>query len=52
MGAGGEKLLQPFRRLRDRVGARDPDDVESMGARGLDQCCLQARWIVQKSRLA
>jgi hypothetical protein len=52
MRARREKLLQPFQRLRDRVGTRDADDVEAMGRCGRGQRRLQTGRIIQKSRLA
>jgi hypothetical protein len=57
MGALGEELPQPRRRLRDRIGPRDSDQVEAELARGVRQRRLQRprvvrRRIGQKSRSA
>ena len=48
MGALGEKALQPFQRLRDRIGSCDADDVEAVFAPGAGE----RGEIGQKSRSA
>jgi hypothetical protein len=50
MRAFGEELRQAWRRLRDRVGAGDADDVEAELARGVNELSLDRGG--QKSRLA
>jgi hypothetical protein len=52
MGAFGEELAQPLRRLRDRIRPRDADRIEALVARSLDERGLERRAIVQKSRSA
>jgi hypothetical protein len=52
VGALGEELFEPLRRLRDRIRARDSDHVEAVLARGLRERGAQLRVIAQKSRLA
>jgi hypothetical protein len=52
MGAFGQKMLQPFQRLRDRIGPRDADDVEAVLARGSRERGLERDRVVQKSRSA
>ena len=52
MGALGEEVLQPFRRLRNRVGPRHADDVEALLAGGARQRGLERRRVAQKSRSA
>ena len=52
MGALGQELLQPFRRLRDRVRPRDADGVEAVVARGAHERGFQRGRIAQKSRSA
>ena len=51
MFAGGEEGAQPLARARDRIGPRDPDNFETMGARGGGERALE-RGRSQKSRLA
>jgi hypothetical protein len=51
MLAGGEERAQPLARARDRIGPRDPDSVETVGARGGGERALE-RGRRQKSRLA
>jgi hypothetical protein len=50
MGAFGQELVQPLRRLRDRIRPRDADHVEAMVARGLHERRLERCAIAQKSR--
>ena len=50
--AVGQELPQPVERLRDGVGARHADDVETLRARRLGERGLQRGGIVQKSRSA
>jgi hypothetical protein len=52
MCAVGKILGEPSRRLRRRVGPRDPDRIEAVLARGLRQRALERWRIVQKSRSA
>jgi hypothetical protein len=49
--AGVEKRVQPIRRQRDGIGARDADDVKAECARLRGECALE-RGRRQKSRLA
>jgi hypothetical protein len=49
--AGVEKRVQPFRRQRDGIGARDADDVKAERVRLRGERGLERRG-VQKSRLA
>jgi hypothetical protein len=51
MFAGGEEGAQPLARARDRIGPRDPDNFETMGARCGGERALE-RGRSQKSRLA
>jgi hypothetical protein len=51
MFAGGEEGAQPLARARGRIGPRDPDNFETMGARGGGERALE-RGRSQKSRLA
>jgi hypothetical protein len=41
MRAFGQESSQPFRRLRDRIGPRDTDDVEALRAGGGGQRGLE-----------
>jgi hypothetical protein len=41
VAAPGQELPQPFERERNRVGARDADDVEALRARGVGERSLQ-----------
>jgi hypothetical protein len=52
MGAFGEELAQPLRRLRDRIRPRDADRIKTMVARGLDERGFERCGLVQKSRSA
>jgi hypothetical protein len=52
MGAFGEELAQPLRRLRDRVRPRDADRIEALVARGSRERRLERYGVVQKSRSA
>ena len=52
VGTLGQKLLQARRRLRNRVGRADTDDIEAVFARGIDERGLQRCRIGQKSRSA
>jgi hypothetical protein len=47
----GEPAGEPFRRLRDRIRARDPDEVEAERRGALGQRALE-RVRAQKSRSA
>jgi len=51
VGAVGQELLEPRLRQRRSVGPRNADGVEAACAGGLDQRCLDAGGIAQKSRL-
>jgi hypothetical protein len=45
-------MLQPLRRLRDRIRARDADGVEAVAVRGAHKRSFQRGPIAQKSRSA
>jgi hypothetical protein len=50
--AGGERLPQPRRCLRDGIGQRESDSVETLLARGAGNGITQRGRIAQKSRSA
>jgi hypothetical protein len=51
VGAFGQELLEPRLRQRRGVGPRYANGVEAARAGGLDQRCLDAGGMAQKSRL-
>jgi hypothetical protein len=52
VGAFRQKLPQARRRLRDRIGTGDADDIEAVVARRLGERGFQCCRIAQKSRSA
>ena len=52
MGAVGQELPQPLERLRNRIGLRDADEIESIVVSGTYERSLERGRIGQKSRSA
>jgi len=52
MRAFGEETGKPFAGLADRARPRDPDGIEAVRLRSLDQGVLERRGVGQKSRSA
>jgi hypothetical protein len=52
MRAFGDECLEALTRLRDRVGPRNAERIESVRARGFGQGLFEGGWIAQKSRSA
>jgi hypothetical protein len=48
----GKKAREAIGCLRNGIGPRDADDVETLLARSLRERSLQRRWLAQKSRSA